>query len=284
MAITQDGNSLVIDNCTITISNAFDPSTGVCTITITPAGGLGTIPGLVAGQPGLPPQFRNITLNQVPSGQNLPDQAAVWSLVSPGGPGVASVYDLTLYLNEGAEGPAATPGPLTGLSDVSGSPPDLGTVIWNDVTGAFNFVAQLVSSLFTPAASSTSGNAFTRTLATATVPAQSNPWIPIPWGQTIINGTSNTTVNLTANLGSTTGPVVGQGFGVAAAAAQGVPTYLIPSIPGGSAGLTAATVPAGQAATIYLVGTQVNQASTDPWATDENTTTFSVNTMPVLQL
>ncbi|TDH48484.1 hypothetical protein E2F47_23490 [Mycobacterium eburneum] len=281
MGITVDGNSLIIDNATITLNNAFDPSTGIATLTITPSGGLGTLPGLLEGQPGLPPILRNITLNQVPSGTALPANPAQWTLVSPGGPGVAAIYDLTLYLNEGAQGPSGAAGPLTGLSDVVGTVEHAATVIWNDAEGAFNFVSALVSQLLSAAASSTSGNSYSRTLATATVPAQNNPWIPLPFGQAIISGTANTTVNLTANLNSTTGPVVGVGYGVAGA---GVPTFLLPNVAGDAGNTANVTVAAGQAATIYLVATQINNSTTDSWTTSQSTTSFSVQTLPVLSL
>lgn len=277
MAISRDGNSLTITDCDITFDNSFDPTTGVATITITPKGGLSTLPALAEGPPGLPPQFRNITVNQVPYGQPLP--TARWDLIYPGGPGIPSVYDLELYLHQGEQGPSSGPTNVSDAPDVDGQPQNFFTLIWNDAQGAFNYVAQLVSSIFTPGPYSSSGNAFTRTLAKATVPAQQNSWVPIPYGQTVVSGTQNTVVNLFAHLNSTDGPVVGIGYG--AAATNPIPTFLLPSIPGGQTGLQAATVPAGQAATIYLVATQINTASTDPWTTDESTTHFTVQTMPV---
>ena len=299
MAISVDGNSLVIENATITISNAMDPTTGTSTITITPAGGLATLPALAEGQPGLPPVLRNINLNQVPSGQGLPDNAATWSVVAPGGPGVASVYDLTLYLNEGPTGqPGVLPNSLQALTNAtenptvsspSGSvgvnpggtqPSDVLSLAYDTVAGSWNWMSRMVGAIFTPPASSTSGNSYTRQIATATIPAQSNPYIPQPHGNLVVtHQTTSTNVNLIARLNDpNTGPICGQGWGVAAAAANtGVPTSLSPSYPSGTA---VCVVPAGQAATVYFMATQINTTSTDPWVTDAATTTFTVTTIP----
>lgn len=280
MGITTDGNSLTIDNCTITISNAFDPTTGVATITITPSGGLGTLPALLAGDPGLPPTLRNINYTPVPYGTALPDPAAEWTLIYPGGPGVAAVYDLNLAINSGAPGESGTFS-ITGANDLGGTQTNNYTLLWDAVSDQFLYAPLYLGSTYWPSTiNSTSGytsQGTPRTLCQISVPALPFAWYPVVIGQTVVTGTINTQIELSANIGSTSGNQVGVGYGVVGQSYQTV--VLQSSIPAGSTG-SYGQVAANSAATIILSATQV-ASTTDDWATSSSTTSFMVTPNPV---
>lgn len=280
MAITSDGNSITITNCTITIDNAFDQTTGVATITITPSGGLGTLPALLEGQPGLPPTLRNVNFNQVPYGTALPTPAASWTLVSPGGPGQAAVYDLNLNLNAG---PPGTPGAykIANAQDLAGTAANNYTLVWNALSNEFQYQPQYLGKVYWPSTiNSTSG--FTaqgtpRTLCQISVPALPFAWYPVVMGQCIVTGTVNTQIELSANVGSTTGDQVGVGYGVVQLPNQTV--ALASSIPAGATG-TYGQIAANAAGTIVFSATQVAN-TTDSWSTTSSTTSFHLMVNPV---
>lgn len=278
--ITVDGNSIVISNCTLTIDNAFDPTVGAATITITPSGGLGTLPPLLQGLPGMPPTFRNVNFTQVPYGTALPNPAATWTLVSPGGPGEGSVYDLNLWLNAG---PPGSPGAyqIANSQDLSGTANNNWTLIWNALTNEFNYQPQYLGKVYWPSSiNSTSGytaQGTPRVLCQISVPALPFAWYPVVTGQTVVTGTVNTQIELSANLGSTTGNQVGVGYGVVQLPNQTV--ALASSIPAGATG-TYGQVAANSAATVVFSATQV-ATTTDAWSTVASTTSFNLMVNPV---
>lgn len=273
MGITQDGNSLVITDCTITIDNAFDPSTGTATITITPSGGLGTLPGVVSGDPGLPPIFQagNVT--------NLAAGAAATltpRLLAPGGPGQPSVYALDAGIPVGAQGAdtfaSMIQGGISGLINE-------GTLIWDSVLNLFVptvVVPPSAVTLYASSINSTSGSgAGPRTLSSISFPAQAFAWTPKPASVCTVTGTANTQVNLQAFIGSASGAQVGF-----VGPAVGVQTVsLVPGSPTGSPS-NYARVAAGTAATILLCATQI-AGTTDDWSTAAVSTTFQVTAEPV---
>jgi hypothetical protein len=276
MSISFDGNSLVFDG-TVTITNFTDTTTGVATLMLTPNGGLGSFPTLAAGESGLPPVFDSVVMNEVNPGDTLP--ASTFTLVSPGGPGVASHYVANLYVHKGATG---STGPSTNISaapDVEGTLTDSYILVYNTADTKWKISAQKVGDIYVPSTiSSTSGNASTRTLCSFTVPALPYDWRPLAWGQCIVSGTINTRVDLVARVNNaTTGDVFAKGFGLAGVTDR---PYIIPAIPPGSAS-SYAKVSAGSSATIYLQAIQQNGGTTDSWTTDTATTTFELKVNPV---
>jgi hypothetical protein len=278
--ISVDGNSLVISNATITVENAFDQSNGAAVIIITPAGGLGTLPALLQGQPGLPPVLRNINSTQVPAGTALPDPAWQWTLISPGGPGVAAVYDLEVAINSGATGESGTYS-IAGSTDLSGTATNNYTLVWNALENQFMYQPLYIGATYWPTTvSNTSG--FTaqntpRTLTSIAVPALPFAWTPVMFGQTLVTGTVNTVIKLSANLGSVSGQQVGVGFGVPG---QDYQTVVLQSgIPAGSAA-GYGQVAANSSATVVLSATQTAN-TTDSWSTSSLTTSFQLTPNPV---
>jgi hypothetical protein len=278
--ISVDGNSLVISDCTITVENAFDQSNGAAVIIITPSGGLGTLPALLQGQPGLPPVFRNVNMTQVPYGTALPNPNATWTEISPGGPGVAAVYDLNLSLSEGSPG---SPGSysIAGSTDLGGSQTNNWTLLWNTTTNQFEYAPLYIGATYWPS-SITSTSGFTaqntpRTLTSISVPALPFAWTPTVVGQCLITGTANTQIQLTANLGSASGQQVGIGLGVIGQASQAI--ILQGGIPPGSAS-GYGQVAKNSSATIVLSATQVAN-TTDSWSTSNLTSYFQLSPNPV---
>jgi len=282
--VTLDGNSLTISNCTITFNNAFDPTTGVASITVTPAPGgmstlISTLPALAAGQPGPSPQFRNVNLTQVAYGTSLPTPAATATMVSPGGSGVPAIYDLNLWLNSGAPGSsgsflihAATDfiGTLTSRLALVVDPAGSGNITTTSMPFGLVSVPATISS--------TSGNGAQRTLATATFAPQ--PWPFYVWagGSCIIGGTANTRVDLWASMGSAGGVQIAYADGVTGITSADPPAVLVPDLP---TSLTTAKVAANTAATAYFIAQQQNGGITDNWSTTAATTRFSVMAVPV---
>jgi hypothetical protein len=275
VGITQDGNSLIIDNCTITIDNAFDPTTGAASITITPIGGLGTLPALLEGQSGPPPILQLGSASNVSPGG---DATASLTQLSPGGPGVPSVYQLDLGVPEGLAG---TLGAflLTAATDVIGTVEAGATLVYDAVASAFNIQPlTFTPTYYASSVSSTSGTGTgPRTLTSISVPAQPYSWLPKPSGSCVINGTVNTAVNLYAYEGSTSGDQVGIGFGVAGTPTQTVGLH--DAVPTGSSS-TYGVIAAGTSATIVYAATQV-ASTTDAWSTSSSTTSFQVTAQPV---
>lgn len=278
--ISVDGNSLVISSATITVENAFDQSTGAAVIIITPANGLGTLPALLEGQPGLPPTIRNINVTQVPYGTALPSPNGTATLIYPGGPGVASVYDINLSLNQGEPGASGSYS-IAGSTDLSGTATNNYTLVWNALENQFEYQPLYIGATYWPSTiSSTSG--FTaqntpRTLTSISVPALPFAWTPVVSGTCLITGTVNTQIELSANLGSTSGQQVAIGLGVTGQPSQAI--SLTGGIPAGSAA-GYGQVAANSSATIVLSATQVAN-TTDSWSTNNLTTYFQLTPNPV---
>lgn len=235
-----------------------------------PAGATGNFPIMAPGQPGMPPELRNVTVMPVPYGEALPTPPGAFTCVSPGGPGIAAVYDLTLYVNSGQQGEPGKPTNLSSAPDITGTVQNGWTLAWNEAENCFNYVAQLVNQVFNPSAynSVSSSGQQSEVLTTVGVGAQSNSWYPWVSGSCVLQGTANTLFTVTANLNSATGPQLGVGYGVGGAQC---------SISVGAAiqNLSEALVPAGQTAEIYFVATQTAN-TLDAWSNVSANTAFQV--------
>lgn len=133
MGITVDGNSIIIENCTITLDNAFDPTTGVATMTITPSGGLGTLPGVLDGQPGLPPNMVVGTVSTLSPGSAA---TVTFNTLTPGGPGAPSTVQANFGIPQGAAG-APSIFSIQGAEDLVGSLINGIILVWDELTGQF---------------------------------------------------------------------------------------------------------------------------------------------------
>ena len=104
MAITQNGNTITWTG-NVTLTNATDITTGVATLVLTPAGGVGNLPFFAAGTPGLPPVFDALNVSTLPPGSSATGSLTT---ISSGGAGVPSHYTLNLGIPAGVAGASLT--------------------------------------------------------------------------------------------------------------------------------------------------------------------------------
>jgi len=262
MAISVDGNTITWTG-TVTITNATDLTSGVATLILSPDGGVGVLPFFASGDPGLPPVFRNVTVNQVPYGTTVPDPS--WTMVSPGGAGVASVYDLTFSVQGGQPGDAAAY-TISGATDITGTPTDKYILVYNAVSDSWVVTQQKVGDMYNPTSiNNYSGNSSLVTLATMVIPSQTWAWRPRNFAYGTITGTANTNVSLVCRItNATTGDQVASGPGVTGA--TGMSAFLIPAFetPFGN-NASYGQIPAGTSVSIYLCAKQT-AATTDSWS------------------
>src|SRR4051812_23585322 len=111
MAVTIDGDNLVVTDATITFvggANADEAvTTQVAYMVITSSGVSTSLPALAAGDPGLPPEL-SFTYTEYPPDDPLPATNPAVTLVDAGGAGVASEYDITIYGHQGVTGDDGT--------------------------------------------------------------------------------------------------------------------------------------------------------------------------------
>ena len=257
-------------------------TTGVAYLTLTPDCGMSNLPVLAAGDPGVPPTFRNINTNQVAAGTSCP--ASTWSLVSAGGPGVASVYDLDLYVNSGAQGIPGTFA-IAGASDIAGTLTDGFTLIWSASASKWEISPvprnRVYAAVPVTGFMSYYGNAYSSQMASLSIPAQPFNWRPVVSGYAKAQGTANTNVDLAAYLNSaTSGIQVGYGYGVPASVPP--PVTLVPSFGADISGSsTYGMVTAGTSTNVVMVAKQTNTATTDPWSVNALYAAFTVEVVPV---
>lgn len=283
MSITEDGNSFSWDG-TVTVTNATDLNTGVATLILTPAGGIGTLPVLADGAPGPPPIFDSITPNYVAYGTT--PSTPTLTLVSAGGSGVASHYTYVFDVVAGAPGDTGTMtiADATDLEGTLGSATDGYTVKWVNADSKFKVVAQLCGDTFnTRTFAAYTGNAGAVTFATLTVAAQPFNWRPTVSGMGIPSGTANTHVDLICRINdATTGDQVGYGRGITGAGSTGIPAYPITLSEGYASTISGGygMISAGSAATFYFLATQTASTS-DAWAIPTTSAYFQVKVNPV---
>lgn len=278
----MDGNSLVFDG-TVTLVNGANEDSGTAYLILTPSGGVGTLPALATGDPGKPPVFDSITMEEVDPGDSLPTTNPEVTLVSPGGSGEASHYSLKFYIHKGEQGVTGS-FTIAGAGDLAGTPTDKFTLVYRNSDGKYVLTAQKVGDQYVPATISATTFAVTtpRTLASISIPAQPFDWRPRVFASTLVSGSADTRVDLLARVGDpSTGAQVGFAKGVAGTAPP--PMVLIPAAPAGSAMPGShGRVAAGSAVTVYLIAEQ-KAPSSNSWSTPASPdTTFWVEVAPLL--
>ena len=285
MSLTIDGNNITF-NGVVTVVNGFSPDSGTAYLVLTPSGGFGTLPFFATGDPGLPPVFDSITIQEVDPGDPLPSPNPEVTVINPGGPGEASHLTLKFYLHKGEAGDAGTftISSATDLSGTPGSGNDKNQLLYRYSDGKWVLSAQKVGDQYVPATIAATSYAVTtpRTLTSVTIPAQPFDWRPRVFAQTVVTGSSDTRVDLVARVGNaSTGDQVGFAKGLAGAAPP--PNVLIPAAPAGSSVPgTYGRVSAGSSATVYLVAEQ-KAPSSNSWSTPASPdTTFWVEVAPLI--
>jgi len=282
--MTIDGSSLIWDG-TVTITNFTDPTTGVVTLTLTPSGGVGNLPGLVQGPPGSAAEITSVVTNTLEPGQ--PATATITQTSQSTGTD-SNQYQLTLNIPQGATGPQGS-NTVSTATDVTGSPSTGSTLVvtqTNPTSGSGstsppatlsykNIFGQVYNGNTSPV--SETGQA-TAQLASITVPAQDFSWVPLVFGDANITGTTNTLITLQATVGTLTGPIVAIAHGSPGATQQNLilhPAFGSLISGGGNYG----KVPSGTAGVILVSAVQT-APTTDAWSA-EAPIPFTVATFPV---
>lgn len=253
-------------------------TTGVATGVFTPSGGVASLPALVDGQPGQPPQL-TINASSVAAGQ--PPTVSTLQ-TAPGGPGESSAYTVTLGIptgQTGATGPTATVGTA---SDVEGSPADGSTLIYSGADSKFKIQPIWVPALYSCQSFTAfaSGARSSATVASIGIPAQSFAWRPDVAAQIQVSGTNNTHIDLAVMLGDpTNGQQVGYGVGVTGIATQTVQAMRAFGSPIAGTS-TFGEVQAGATATLFLVALQT-ASTTDAWSVSTAHASFEVSVVPI---
>jgi len=279
---------------TVTVQVIFDGSydalgTGTATLIITPDGGSSTLSALLDGDPGQPPTIRNLIVNTV-----LPTTSGSGSatLVSAGGAGVASVYDLTLNIPQGVPGVGSV-GTILNAADLANSP-TAGQILSFDGTKGLWVPNAPVSPYYVVPASSfsaingTTGTASGQSVA-LTIPGQPYRWRPMVECDMEMVTAADTRVDLQIMMGpststaatiAATGTQVGYGRGQASATGFHVsarPMFGVSMTPSDSS--PAAVVASGTAQTIVV--SAVRQYGTSVWSTTTALSELRVRVQPV---
>lgn len=280
MALTIDGNSLIFTG-TLTVSNFTSPTNGVCTLTLTPSGGVGSLPALLAGEPGQPTNFTVGTVTTLSPGA---DATFTLTQTDAGGAGVAAAYTIDVGLPQGQDGNDGTSGTLAGCSDLTGTAAlNKVPVVTGTGPTAFTYTKLPFGFVVNPSSitswTNVSGVA-TKQLTTVAIAAQPWPYIPVCLATVTVAGTANTVVNLQASLtaGVRSGDIIGEANGYAGQATQ---TLVMNSgfgstLTGSGYGVVAANT------TANIVLNAIETASTaDLWSISNSTASFTIIGIPV---
>jgi hypothetical protein len=263
---------LVISVANFQIPLDWDPTSNMFIAIAAPDGGVGGLPALAQGDPGVAAAMDSTVNLTVLAYTDATPNSATLTTLSPG------LYQLNLTIHAGPTGAAGTT-TIMGASDVFGSPvPGQVLVVDLDSDGLI-YASQMVGDRYIPATinSTPSGNAVF-TLCSVGVPALSFDWRPQVSGQSIITGTgADAQVDLIARLNdATSGNIVGRGFGLAGI---NPPTNVLSAGPPAGSADTYDKVLAGNAATIYLRAERQN--GTNTFTTSASTTRFEVRVQPI---
>ena len=253
-------------------------TTGVATAVFTPSGGASSLPALVDGPPGLPPQL-TVNATQVAAGQ--PPTVSTQQ-TAPGGPGQQSAYTINLGIPVGQTGPTGPTATVETASDVEGTPADGSTLIWSGTDSKFKIQPIWLPALYSCQSFTAfaSGARSSATVASIGIPAQAFAWRPDVAAQIQVSGTVNTHIDLAVMLGDpTNGQQVGYGIGVTGLATQTVQAMRAFGSPIAGTS-TFGEVAAGATATLFLVALQT-ASTTDAWSVSTSHASFEVSVVPI---
>lgn len=271
MSITIDGSSLVFDGI-VTVSNFSNAANGVCTLTLTPKGGVGSLPVMAPGAPGLPPLLTVGTVQPLSPGQA---PTVRFNQTSAGGGGQNSAYTVDFGIPVGQTG-------ATGGIEI-GSLVPTGSAALNDILTVSSLTAgpgsqptfQYVGFPFANVYAATTFQNISESglaspnIATVAVPAQPSSYYPVCFGAVTVVGTANTTFVFEATVGSG-GAVVASDQGV-----PGVGTQRLRLQPSATA-----TVPSGSAESFYFALNETASVS-DLWTASGATMSAFVGIVPL---
>ena len=267
---------LVMDVAKFKVPLDWDPSSNMFFAVAVPDGGLGSLPVLAQGDPGVTPDIDTVVDLDPLDWDDATPASAGFTETSP------NVYRLDLALHEGAPGADGT----SELDpDAYGTPVHKKQLQVNATADGFEYITPKVGDRHGPASinNTPSGNA-AYTLCSVSVAAQDFDWRPHVEGYCVITGTgADVRVDLLARLqvgavsAETSGNIVGRA--VQAVAGQNPPTHVLSAGPHAGAADSYDKVPAGETAVIYLRAER--QSGGDTFTTSNSTTRFNVWVEPV---
>lgn len=270
MAVIVDevAGTISFTDCTITFPFGFDVSTGVGTIMITPSGGVASFPLAIQGSSGLPPNIE-WKIEEVDPLDALPDPNPLVVPINDGGPGVASEWEITIYVHKGDKGDAAAFNILDG-DDIEGAIPNGYVLAKKTGVSKVEFIpmrtGDVRSSASIPLTNFTATNP--RLLTTVAVAAKPFPQKISPQGFVVVSGSVDTRVDLVAYLGNPDagGVEIGRGAGHPGAAPPPVFLAGVPPNTGTGADADYGILPANTAGSVYFRAEQM-ASSSNGWAT-----------------
>lgn len=295
MATESEPEVVTIDNeefyqwkVVLRIPKNWTPESGVF-IAVAPPGGIANFPAAIQGDRGFTPTFRNVNL--VPLAWDDPtDASAVWTLITPGTPTTAPVFDLVITLHEGEPGADGVMA-LLGASDLDdGGAPTAGYIFRVNPAGdGVELVAEKVGNTYWPTTVTVLSNATgANAVAAVTIPPQLNKWRPHVNGQDIVSyDAADVQVDLVARLGgtgtgtgATDGQVIARGLGLPGSVALMQVLAFAAAPPVNSTAGFGEVAAGGSGTTIYIRIEQVG-SGTATFDTVSGRALFSVDATPV---
>lgn len=295
MATESEPEVVVIDNeefyqwkVVLRIPKNWTPESGVF-IAVAPPGGIANFPAAIQGDRGFTPTFRNVDMVEL-AHDDATAASATWTLITPGTPTTAPVFDLELTLHRGA--PGATPDVnLLAADDLDdGGSPTAGYIFQVNAAGdGVELVAQKVGNTYWPTTVTVLSNATgANAVAAVTIPPQTSKWRARVNGQDIvIYDGPNVQVDLVARLGGT-GTGTGATDGLVIARGQGLPgsAALMQNLAFAAAPPVNSTagfgeVAAGGSGTVIYIRIEQIGSGTDTFDTVSGRALFSVDVTPV---
>ncbi|MDZ7886540.1 MAG: hypothetical protein U5N53_28210 [Mycobacterium sp.] len=256
--------------------------TGSAVIIATLPQGRASWSAMSKGDPGEPPDLRNINVTEL---EYTDPNPLVWDfdLAEPATPTSPPKWDLNVQVRSGPTSPPA-PVKFADLTDVHGAPGEGFMPAWStnaDGSGGdglvYTPVGHGIGGQFWPSdpLGNTSGaNGQLRTLASVLVPVLPRAWRPRPMAGCILSGTVNTRPHLIARVGdAVNGAIVGRGFTVPGVAVQS--PHFHHGVPPGSE-VDHGVIPGGVGPTLVHLRAEEQASTVDNFTTSGTTTWFFV--------
>lgn len=283
--VVVDGEEFYQWKVVLRIPKNWTPESGVF-IAVAPPGGIANFPAAIQGARGFTPTFRNVDLVEL-AYNDATAASATWTLITPGTPTTAPVFDLELTLHRGSPGTTPDVNLLAADDLDDGGAPTAGYIFQVNATGdGVKLVAQKVGHTYWPTALTVLSNATgANALSQVVVPPQPWPYRLCVEGQQVISPDgADVQVDLVARLGgtgtgtgATDGLVIARGQGLAGGAQQNLVFSPSPPI-NSSAGF--GEVSDGASRVVYIRAEQVG-SGTATFDTISGRGFFSVRVEPL---
>lgn len=262
-------------------------ATGSAIFIATPPQGRASWSAMAKGDPGEPPDLRNINVSELEHDDENP---LVWDfdIAEPATPTTPARWDLNVQVRKGPPGDPA-PVAFADLTDVYGSPGEGDVPAWStsaDGAGADGLVYTPVGNGIggqywpsNPVGNTSGANGQLRTVTSVQVPILPFAWRPRPFAGCILSGTVNTRPHLVARVNdAVNGDIVGRGFTVPGVAVQS-PNFQA-GVPAGS-DADHGVVAAGAGPTVVYLRAEEQASTVDNFTTAGATTWFFVEAQKV---